>query len=191
MNRISIILIFLSLVNVADSAIAGPYDKSALNISYLHNTNRDLYHRYWKPAHGTDISFKSNFHFGNLEFGAGYARHEGLESETVEFSSFFIYTGWNYGLPVTDRFSLTGGARVGSFIMRFDDDLTSIEGKTEMELGLEFMIGSEIAISDRIGLNHSFRHRIVYTRNKIELTYLAIGLTYNFDSPAWLKGFLK
>jgi len=190
MNRSSILLILLILFIYAQPADAEPYDKSSLNVSYLHNTNRNLYHRYWKPANGFDFSFKTEFYLGSLEFGMGYSDHEGIDSDMVEYESYFVYAGWLQKLNVSERFSLFGGSRVGSYIMSLDDDHTSIQGRTETELGLEFIVGTEIAISDRFGLEHTLRHRIIYTRHKIRLTFLTIGLTYNFDTPDWLKRFL-
>ncbi len=182
-----IILFFISVHAIH----AEPYEKSALSFSYLHNTNRNLYHRYWKPPHSFDIAFRSDFYTGNLEFGMCYADHEGIDSDMVEYASYFVYTGWIQKLSLSKRFSLFVGPRVGSYIMGLDDDHTTVEGRTETELGLEFIIGSEISISDKFGLEHSLRHRIIYTRNKIRLTFISIGLTYKFDTPGWLRKFLQ
>ncbi|GEM_PF-1761518 len=184
-------LALLLLLSNGRAAAGQPYNKSTFGVYYLHNTNRSLYHRYWDPAHGFEISFITDFYFGKLNAGVSRLSHHSRDNMLAEFDSYFPYVGWQYALKVENRAELYCGPRIGSFMMYFDDDEVSVGTRSELELGIEIAGGTRFFVSNNFGIDLAARHRVLFTREKVRLTFLSAGLCWRFGTPKWLKAVLK
>lgn len=187
----AISLLFIISILLCRDVSGEAFNRSSLHLSYNLNTNRELYHQYWKPANGIEMTFRTDYYLGRLEVGYCYTKHHNLYPAQPPFASHYPFVGWINRLEIYKRLNLYAGPRIGSFFMTFDDDHTNAEEITELELALEMVAGVEIDIYDNFAAALALKQRIIFTREKIRLTFISIGLVYEFETPGWLKGFLR
>ena len=186
------ILIFIAVICLNGSeSTAEVYDSTSVGLSYISNTSRELYHLYWEAPQGFDLSIRTKFYTGYLELGGSYTSHKSRFSDQADFKAYYPYFGWMHRSQVNDRIRFWIGPRVGSFIMSFADGQVNVEGKNELELGIELFGSAELDLFSKFALELSLRHRVIYTRQKIEFTFIAAGIRYDFETPGWLRGFFR
>ncbi len=164
------------------------FDTLAVQLRAVANVNRNSFHRFWDPGAGLELNLQTSFNFGAVEAGLHYATFDAKTPDQPDFKAFFPYLGWGYDAALSSRFSWYNGLRAGSFLMSFD---VGGNNSTEQELG----VGVVSRLSYRVGgawsLDVSGRYRIVFTRERLRLVFLAAGLGRAFDTPDWLKALFE
>jgi hypothetical protein len=94
-------------------------------------------------------------------------------------------------LPVYPQISWYNGLRFGNYLMSFDDEDINPTQVDESELGFGLNSRLEFGLSGRWNINIGIGYLVVYTKKRLELTMISIGLSYMIDSPQWLKDLLK
>lgn len=163
----------------------------SISAHYLQNSNRNMFHNYWKPANCFDLSAETEFYFGKVELGAQLSFIKTKNTEQPDFLSAYIYIGWGLENKIFPGGQLYSGFQLGNYYMNFDDNNIDINLKSESELGLAVKSGLKYSIGRNLYLNISGKYLIVYTFHRIELSYLSVGLSQSFDMPNWLEEFLN
>ena len=151
------------------------------------NINKNRFHRFWQPQPVPELFLITPAPKGY--FVAGVSRHTYRGSP--EYSAYFPYAGWGLSLPVFKFLSWNNSIRIGNYLMLFGDYESNETKKDESELGLNTTTGFGLSINKNFNVHISLKYFRIYTKRAIELTYLSAGLSYRYDTPAWLRNFLK
>lgn len=188
--QIITILLFVS------GSFSFPQSKNKLihiSLGAKNNFNNNDFHQYWEPGIGFGTEFRFEHAIGELGGGLSIMRFD----KKIESAKSFY--GVDYYFLYRNSFRLVGNAEIilgfdaGIFEFRFDDDgdLQSSAEKNEREFAIKIMTGLSYAFSDswKVELTTAYNH--IYTKKKIELFYLNLGLIKSFSAPEWLKDFLE
>jgi hypothetical protein len=163
------------------------FDTLTITANAVANVNRSGFHDYWEPRPGLEIQATTPFYLGTAEAGLHYAGFDAKASEQPDFSTLFIFLGWGYEWPITQRFGWYNGIRAGTFLMLFD--LPS-ELSEEQELGLALNSQLHYRFAGAWSLAFAARYRVVLTAERLRFVFVAAGVRRSFGMPKWLKNFL-
>lgn len=190
------IFLIISILLFVSGSFSFPQSKNKLihiSLGAKNNFNNNDFHHYWEPGIGFGTEFRFEHAIGELGGGLSIMRFD----KKIESAKSFY--GVDYYFLYRNSFRLVGNAEIilgfdaGIFEFRFDDDgdLQSSAEKNEREFAIKIMTGLSYAFSDswKVELTTAYNH--IYTKKKIELFYLNLGLIKSFSAPEWLKGFLE
>lgn len=161
------------------------------SINFIKNKSTDALNRYWDGPKGLEGEIQMPFYLGNIQGGARYIPYKEKAINFHNFSSYFIYLGWGYEFKLPYDCSFYAGIKVGGYRMSVHDDSLSDELKFENELAAGLRTYLAFNIYADCSLNLGADYTKVYIYKKIELFVLSAGISYSFQSPEWLKDFLK
>ena len=194
-NKMKIFYLIIFLLFVPSVLYGQNSSKAFKTISisahYIYNSNHNIFHNYWKPANGFDLSGKTEFYFGKAELGAQLSFIKAQKIDQPDYISAYFYIGWGLEQKISSRAHLYSGFLLGNCYMNFDDDNIDINLKSESELGLSLKTGLRYNIGKDLFINLSGRYQIIYTYHRIHLSYISIGLGKSFETPKWLREFLN
>jgi hypothetical protein len=150
-----------------------------------------MFHNYWKPIKGLEISAETPFYFGNVAAGGQISSVYAKRADYINYESYYIYLGWGLEHRIFPNLKLHSGIQFGHYFMYFDDDYTDINLKSESEFGFAVKAGLKLNLADDFYLDLTGRHQIIYTFHRIHLSYISIGLGKTFATPKWLRGLLE
>ncbi len=168
-----------------------PFKTISISVNYLQNSNRNMFHRYWKPANGFDLLAGSEFYFGQIELGAQISFIRAQNSQQPDYKSIYMYLGWGLEQKLISKLFLYSGFQLGHYYMNFDENNININLKSESEFGFGLKSGLKYFFGNNLFVTVSGRYQIIYTRHRIELSFVSIGLGRSFDTPNWLEEFLN
>jgi hypothetical protein len=172
------------------AALGSAYDSLEVGAQYAVNTNRNEYHEFWDPGPGAELSMKTPFHTGNLWLGARYLDNPSTSAGTPDFQNFFFYAGWSYHVRLPWRIGLDPGFSLGI-------DAIVVEGepntglRTETEVGGEFFLRASYFLNDDWRLNVNGITHETFTRRRIRLAFISVGVSRSFSMPSWMRRFLE
>lgn len=169
----------------------GAFDSVSFSINYLWNSNRNMFHRYWKPANGLEFQTETGFYLGNIEFGLQLFDISSRRAAQPDFWSVNMFFGWGLERELFSGLSLYAGFRIGNYYMFFDDDYIdeTLRAESEFNYGLHSRL--RYNISENISLNLSGQYQKIFTNHRIYLSYISLGLSKSFDSPKWFREFFN
>lgn len=163
----------------------------SISANYLQNINDNMFHDYWKPANGFELSAETEFYFGKVELGAQLFSINAKNIEQPDFLAVNMYIGWSWEQKLFSKFSIYSGFLLGNYYMNFDENNIDVNLKTESEFSLGLKAGLKYNIGKNLFINISGRYQIIYTYHRIHLSYISIGLGKTFVTPKWLREFLN
>ncbi len=185
------ILVFCILYCTNDAvAESDAFSNLTLSFSIHANTNHGQFHEYWQRGRGLDLNCATPFYLGRARLGVQASLFE-KKSDVPEFYSLYYYLEWGFDIPLTNRIDWFNGLRSGSFAMTFDDDEINETQVTESELCLGISSSINAKITNQLAVNLTGSYQKVFTRKRLELTFILIGMNYTFDTPSWLREILK
>lgn len=166
------------------------FDTIDFGIQVVSNINREDFHDYWNPQKGINLSAKTPFYFGDVQAGLQVSSFESLKRDVLGFNSFFIFAGWGVTIDFFHRWDWFNGFCVGNELMDFGKSVSKYS-RFESELALS--LNSQVAyhVNEKISVNVNASHKIIYTYNKIRLSFVSLGINYSMDTPAWIQDFLE
>jgi hypothetical protein len=167
------------------------FESMTLGIDCISILNHNTFHQYWDPAIGAKISIETPFYYGDIRSGVELYPFNGKNESFPDFFSAYFFLGWGKYFQVSSGLHWYNGLRVGSYRMSFDDDEIDETQVVESELGFGFDSGLKLNISSNWAIHGQFYYLVVYTKKHLEFTMFSAGCSYTFDSPQWLKEFLK
>lgn len=189
---LTIIFFFLSNLGLAQD-IDLPFESIQIGANYNKNLNKNEFHKYWNSIDGIGVYFQTPFYYGFIKFGLNYANCKSITNEQPNFTNILAYADWGkkFSLPLNLGLSLF--FRIGISQMDFEP-CSIIVNKgflTERELLVGTGINLSFNLNERLKLCAGLDYEKTFTYKRIELYFFQIGLGYEFESPGWLKDFLK
>jgi hypothetical protein len=192
LHNIKLLMYIIGLLGfVPISAQHGPSAKAFSEIvlggNYVWNSSIGDLNEYWSSDHGIDGFIQTPFYAGDIKIGFTYIPFEGKDAYHPDFNSYYINLGWGENLHFTDNISMNVGAKIGSFMMSFQDDTLSVFRTQESEIGLAAEAGLKFGVTSHIDINISANFLSVFTSRRIKLFSLYAGVSYAFRSPKWMR----
>jgi len=183
------LLIDLSNLSAQDRS----FDEISIGLNFSNNFNKETLYDYWDPGNSYEAYLRTPIQFGNVQAGLSYMPFKSKNTEQPDFNGTFIYLQWDKDIFTVNDFEVNAGIKFGIFRMVFD--------KTELYYGEDEIQEHEIftglaasvnyKIMQNVGLSFSANYNSILTHKKINLFFVGAGFYYTFDSPLWLKDFLK
>jgi hypothetical protein len=187
---------FIALLSVqsfsspACAADSIPSDSLEVGISYIENVNSNGFHDFWKHGRGIELFTAMPLYYGSIQGGVRILSF-GQKAEGIPgFQSHYFYLGLGKKWPLAPWLGLHTGIDIGSEQMWFDDD---VEGGTNLESEFAMNVGARLICSMNTHwmLNVSGNYEVIFTHKPIRLVVAAVGVSYSFSTPHWVKEFLK
>ncbi len=167
------------------------FESTTLSLEFISNSNHNTFHQYWNPAYGAKIQIEMPFYYGTIQSGVELYPYNGKNERFPDFFSAYFFLGWGKEILVSSGIHCYGGLRVGSYRMSFDDDEINETQIVESELGVGLDSWLKLDISPAWAIHCRLGYLVIYTKKHLEFTMFSAGFSYTFDSPQWLKEFLK
>jgi opacity protein-like surface antigen len=190
-----IFLIIAILLSVSGSLSFAQSENKLIHISIgaKNNFNKNDFHHYWEAGIGFGSEFRFEHAIGEIGGGLSIMRFDKKIDSAKSFYGIDYYFLYRNSFRLIENAVLILGFDAGIFEFRFDDDgdIQSSAEKIEREFTIKIMTGLSYAFNDswKVELTTAYNH--IYTKKKIELFYLNLGLVKSFSVPEWLKDFLE
>ena len=168
-----------------------PFSIFAIRISGAVNSNQNTFHEYWEPGFGAELLLEMPFYLGDIQAGIHIYPYSGRSSYQPDFLSLYIFVGWGLGLRLSPGIQWYNGLQLGSYQMAFDDSDIDESQALESELGVGLNTRFDVNLMNSWSFQAGAVYLHVYTKKPLELIMLTAGVSYTFDTPEWLKEFLK
>jgi hypothetical protein len=166
------------------------FETLEVRASATQNVNRNFLHTRWQRGFGLDGSVTTPFYLGYLEGGGSFHRYRVAEPVRVPgFDALHLFAGWGLRGDV-GRLRVEGGLRLGNYRMTFDES-TFAGVRTESELVLSGRARMAVQVAGPLSLYVAGDYLKVYTFLRLKLWYASAGLSYRFQTPGWMKTFLR
>jgi hypothetical protein len=154
-NLSIIIIILTGFVSLSARQGSSPKAFSEILIggNFVWNGSMGELDEYWNSGTGADGFIQTPFYAGDIKIGFTYLPFTGKDEYHADFNSYYINLGWNENLFLTNSISLNIGAKIGSFIMSFDDDTLDEFRTQESEIGLAAEAGIKYGLSSAINIH--------------------------------------
>ncbi|MEX2600312.1 MAG: hypothetical protein WD355_01610 [Balneolaceae bacterium] len=167
-----------------------PFETSTLGAGFsTHLTDSELT-EYWSRGTGFAVWWRTPFYLGELELHAARLPYISKEPE-VQPGLTNIQTSMTWGIPVRigSRITLFGGILIGNSFF-YQTGKGPFE-YPESEFSAGFSGRLTLRLTDRTTLQARLQQTRIYTYHRIDDRRLTVGLEYRFDTPGWLKSFLR
>lgn len=163
------------------------------SLNTIRNFNENEFHEYWKPLQGIGGELSFDHPVGELGAGFTLMRFDKQHFSAKSFYGVDYYFLYRHTTEMIGNLTFIAGFDFGIFEFRFDDDeeIRTEAERVEREFAFKLLSGLSYEFIDawRAELKASYQH--IYTRKKIELFYLNLGITKSFSTPGWLKEFFE
>lgn len=167
-----------------------PFETLTLSAGGATSLAHGLFHAYWKPGYGGELTLGTPFYFGVAEGGVALHRYEILRPDVPRFDALLAYVGWSVAVRPARRLTWLTGVRVGNYRMSFDDDtFAGIRNESELTLGLHSRLQARVTEHWSIYGGASLLQTYTYIR--LRNVYLSAGLSRRMTTPGWLRTFLQ
>jgi hypothetical protein len=163
------------------------FSKIIIGGNYVWNSSMGDIQDYWTTGSGLDGFLQTPFYAGNIKLSLTYLPFEGKDEYHPNFESYYINFGWSENLDLVSGISLNAGAKIGSFMMSFQDDTLNAFRSSESEIGAAAEVGLSFGLSSALDFNISADFLTVFTSRRIKLFNIHAGLSYAFNSPKWMR----
>lgn len=199
----AILALFLFLTARVGTAQEKSYEHITLDANSAVSVLQNSFTRNWESSPGFHLAARTNYHAGNLEAGLRYTDYNVKNPNygEADFSSYFIYIGWEYPLKLFRGLTLAPGLRFGNNYMNFDNskiypptgswgeypfDSHESEFAYEIFSRLEYTIGNS-----PWHLHTGFSYNRTLTYHPLSVGLISFGISRSFVTPSWLKNFLQ
>lgn len=146
---------------------------------------------FWRPGPVLEVGAETPFYLGSLEAGLMLGSHDARPSDLPDFDTRYLYVGWGIEHPLPLGVTWRNGARIGFLNMKFDTEAVPPPGRDESEIGIGATTTLRRAFVGRWHVSASARYRTVYTRRRLHQLFLSVAVGRSFDTPGWLRDFLR
>lgn len=166
-----------------------PYETMELGIAVDHNFNKNTFHEFYDPGLGITASVRTPFYLGTIGLGLHVFSSSGRRPGISDFVSQYIHLAWGHSIGLPGNLGWQVGVRAGLMRMVFD----SAGAASTFEGEVAFEAGTAIRYSPipRWAIILSGRFRKVFTHERINLSFVGVGLSRTFATPRWLKALLQ
>ncbi|MEL6822227.1 MAG: hypothetical protein AAFP70_10730 [Calditrichota bacterium] len=192
--QLNIRFIIPLLLLLSSFATAGDKPFTTIRIA-LHggeNTNRELLHRYFKPSSAFGGSVSTPFYLGRVGLGATRLGFTGEDETLPDFDMTLLFIRWNLNQPM-GPLMLTLESQLGNTLMKFEENLVyrGLGEVAESELHMGYGFRAALRVYKQVSLSASWRQITIFTRQRINLDFITVGVAVDFKTPDWLIDILK
>jgi len=194
LNLHNIILLFSIIglsgfvpLSAQQGSSAKAFSEIVIGGNFVWSTSTGDLNEYWDTDNGVDGFIQTPFYAGDIKISFTYIPFKGKDGYHPDFNSYYINLGWKENLNFTNSISLNVGAKIGSFMMSFQDDTLSAFRNQESEIGAAAEAGIKFGVSSKIDININANFLSVFTSRRIKLFSLYAGVSYAFTSPKWMR----
>lgn len=205
MAAISRILILLIMNLLLQSSVWAqekpqPFENIQLQLSYQQNINFNTFHEYWDADPAFQLDVVTPFYAGDFFIGGRYVNYSNLDNDLPDINFTQLNVGWGYRHEIFKRTQVGGRAGVLFNMMKFDNVTDEHQERAEKRFGsrspeseIGFLLGAEIRyqILENWAIRFMWNRSIIYTRHKIKLDFVGVGISRSFETPRWLREILK
>lgn len=189
-----VILILLAIIRPGQSQNQA-FSTFTLGVNLIpppvHNSLAD----FWEAGYGLEGFVEMPFHWGQVQTGIHYVPYHEIAGNAgiPDFDSFLCYMQWGKELKLPHRLTLFGGVRLGISTMLFGENYLYTGSGTVTESEFTGGVNSQIAyqLHDDWRINLAANYFGIFTRKRIRLFFLSLGISLTFNSPKWLVNFIK
>jgi len=168
-----------------------PFSTFATRVNGITDVNQSSLNDYWDPQYGAELIVDMPFYWGDIQGGIHFYTYEGKSESQPDFLNLYIYIGWGPGFRVFKNLYWFNGIQVGIFQMHFDDSDIHESQALESELAVGVNTRIDFQLSNNWSIQAGAAYLYVYTYKPLELLMVKAGFSYSFDTPPWLREFLK
>lgn len=206
MSRYFVPLFFVCLLFIISAPDAYSQNNAFQKLSagvYLGQSlgGNELSHR-WQAKPGIQLSFQTPFYAGTLGGGIRHSRFSSTPDFPTysDFHSTFIYLGWGYTFDLFKRLSAGPALRFGNTLFQYDEAklYPSPGGEwaynfdtSESEFSYELLLRSEYKFVRQWKVHAEISYNRTLTYHPIQLSFVTVGFSYSFDTPAWFQKVFK
>ena len=144
----------------------------------------------WKQQLALQAGLQIPFHTGRIEAGAHGQTWHTPNIARPDWTALFVFVGWQAIGSVNERTTLSGGMRLGNYVMMFDTEAV-VGQRRESEFGAAPVVGLRIRLWNRTELYAEAMWVRVLTRPVIDVRQASVGLSTTLAMPHWLEALLK
>lgn len=174
-----------ALVFAQESEI--PFSKLNIGLNIGRGKNTSFIENYWEIKNTLGLSAEMPFYYGSISGGVLILPYSSKTNEKPDFRSLFIYLGLGKSIKLPFNTSFYAGLKLGNYSMTFDDDTINVNLKTESEFAAAFVSRFSATLLPNTNLNIGGDIIKVFTKNNMSVFHLSAGISYSFDSPAWIR----
>jgi hypothetical protein len=145
----------------------------------------------WSGGAGMTAILSTPIYPGYLDAGVLLTMNKARDELTPDFLIRYLFLGWDWYVSLPGSFQGFAGVHCGNCNFLFDDTDVTDPQKSESEFAAGFSTGGKYSFSENWLLACNLRQTTVFTRRRIHLTHLIVGVEYRFDNPDWLRGLLR
>lgn len=189
-----LIVLFISLSSfLSAQEKESAFETISPGACYSQNIYSGEFDDFWEPGVSGKLFISTPYHFGILEIGIQFAKFDKDDFSFRKFSSLYYYLGWSYSITLNKILSIRSGIQLGIDEYRFErlspDDNKNLLTEREFGSALEIkLIGDAF---DNTSFFAAVSGRRIFTAKRVDLIYLNFGLIQKFETPDWLKDFLR
>lgn len=170
------------------------------SLTIQNNINRNVLHDYWSHDPAIQLDIETPFYAGDFFAGGRFTSFSNRENGLPDYDNIQTHVGWGMKHPIVKGLKIGANTGLLFSMMRFknvsDEHQERAEkrfGSTSPESEIGFIIGANISysLSDTWSVQLLWNRNVIYTRHKMKLNYVGIGLSRRLITPAWLKGILE
>lgn len=164
---------------------------TTLSLQGFYNTNANEFHQFWHPGQGLGIAVTFPFYLGQFMAETNALEFHGRNSSITDFRTFQIYAGWGQSVTILPRVKWLNGIALGNNFMVFAAGDASRGVKTESEFGLTLKSQLDYFIGPNWSVTAGLQRQLLFTYKRIRLTFVSLAFSYSFNTPHWLKEFMR
>lgn len=191
-QNIQFVLTAIFLLGTFVSAADEPFSTMRVSIHGGENTNRELLHQYFKPSSAFGGSVSTPFYLGRVGLGATRLEFSGEDETLPDFDMTLLFIRWNLNQPI-GPLVLTLESQLGNTLMEFEENLVyrGLGEVAESELHMGYGVRAAFRVYRQVSLSASWRQITIFTRQRINLEFITLGVAVDFKTPGWLIDVLK
>lgn len=169
------------------------FQKLSIGFSFSRNVNKTSLDEFWNKYNQYGALVRSPFYSGNIEIGFSYTPFTSKNFEQPDFKLLMYYIQWDKPLFNSSIFEAAVGCKIGLSQMIFEetDEISNSSDIYEHEILAGIIASLRYNISSEVQLDLKVNYVSILTKKTINLFYTGAGVCYTFDTPKWLRDFLK
>lgn len=169
-----------------------PFSTIRFSVDGAVNTNRDLLHRYFKSSKAIGGAVSAPFYWGRAGLGYSELDFKPKRESLPDFDMILMFVSWEATRDIS-IVSLSVGTRIGNTLMKFEENQVyrGLGEVSESELHVGVGAGLDLRFWKRLRLQTAWDRITIFTRQRITLHFISVGLSIDFNSPGWLIEILK
>ena len=202
-RKLLLIPLLLGLLFLGNYAMAQSGEQAFENISvefsYQNSINENVFHEYWSSNPAFEAKLKTPFYAGEFFISGKYSKFHSF-NDLPDFDNIQANVGWGMKFPLLNRVKFGTHTGVLFSMMKFTNVSGEHQQRAEKSFGsrspeseIGFLLGADISyeFGDHGSIHILWNRNIVYTRHKMKLNYIGIGVSRSFATPHWLQEILK